>query len=237
MHLMETIKIAKYLALCGIASRRKCEDLVKEGSVRLNGKILTNVAKRINPGSDIILFNGKPVKAEKKVYFLLNKPAGYTTTASDPHAEKLVTSLVPMNPAVFPVGRLDKYTSGLLILTNDGALAQKLTHPKFEIKKEYLINTNYPLTDGEVAMVKKGLALEDGFIKPDNFEQIGKKEFRIVLHSGKKRIVRRIIEKIGKKVAELHRVKIENLGLENLKPGEWKKITIEEILKLTAKNA
>lgn len=229
----ETIKIAKYLSECGIASRRKAENLVKQGLVFVNGKIMNDVAKRIDPERDKVKFGGKTVKPAECVYYLLHKPLGYTSTTADSHAEKLVTALVPKDPAVWPVGRLDKNTTGLIILTNDGNLTQKLTHPKYEIEKEYLITTDKPLNESEIKKISGGLLLEDGFIKPDKFEEIRPGNYGIILHSGKKRIVRRIIEKTGKRVAELKRVRMDFLTLGGLKPGKWRRLAANEVKALT----
>lgn len=228
---MEKIKISKYLASAGLCSRRKCEEFVKMGVVKINGKV-ASVEERINPDKDIIEFKNKKIEIQKKIYYLLYKPTGYTTTTKDRHAEKIITSLLPKNPKVWPVGRLDKFTSGLIILTNDGELTQKLTHPKYEKKKEYSIITNKPLTKEEISKIKKGLQLEDGFIKPDTFKELGEQNYKMVLHSGKKRIIRRVIEKFGKKVSQLKRVKLDNLTLGNLKIGQYRKLNQAEIKKL-----
>lgn len=234
---MQTIKIAKYLAECGLDSRRKCEEIVLRGLVSVNGKTNTNVALRIDPKRDIISYRGKQILPAAKVYYLLNKPIGYTSTTEDAHADKLVTDLVPKNPAVYPVGRLDKFTSGLLLLTNDGALTQKLTHPSFEIRKEYLITTNLPLQNSEIRNIQDGVKLEDGFIKPDKFEEISSKIYRITIHSGQKRVVRRIIESTSKRVAQLNRDRFADLTLGNLQPGQWRKLTSEEIKNLQKNDA
>lgn len=228
----KTVKIAKYLAQAGVASRRKAEALVKQGLVSVNGKISADPALRVNPKTDKILYRGKPLSPAQKVYYLLNKPAGYTCTAQDPHAEKLVGELVPAEPRVWPVGRLDKMTSGLLILTNDGDLALSLTHPRYRVEKEYEITADFPLTEDEIAAVQKGVSLEDGFIRPDRFEKIGGKRYRIVIHSGKKRVVRRIVEKIGKSVAQLKRTRVGSLELQNLPLGKWRRLSPAEIKKL-----
>lgn len=228
----KTVKIAKYLAQAGVASRRKAEALVKQGLVSVNGKISADPALRVNPKTDKILYGGKPLSPAQKVYYLLNKPVGYTCTAQDPHAEKLVGELVPAEPRVWPVGRLDKMTSGLLILTNDGDLALSLTHPRYRVEKEYEITADFPLTEDEIAAVQKGVSLEDGFIRPDRFEKIGGKRYRIVIHSGKKRVVRRIVEKIGKSVAQLKRTRVGSLELQNLPLGKWRRLSPAEIKKL-----
>jgi len=229
---MASIKISKYLSEAGIASRRKAEGLVAQGLVFINGKKNTNVAARIDPATDKVEFNGKPVQIQKQVYYLLNKPAGYTSTTEDPHARKLITELVPDAPKVWPVGRLDKYTSGLILLTNDGQLTLKLTHPRYQVEKEYEIIPNYPLTAAEIDAVRRGVKLDDGFIKPDRFETVGNKIYRIIIHSGKKRVVRKIIEKIGKTVIDLKRVRIDFLTIDNLQIGQWRPLTAEEIKKL-----
>ena len=228
----KTVKIAKYLAQAGVASRRKAEALVKQGLVSVNGKISADPALRVNPKTDRILYRGKPLSPAQKVYYLLNKPVGYTCTVQDSHAEKLVGELVPAEPRVWPVGRLDKMTSGLLILTNDGDLALSLTHPRYRVEKEYEITADFPLTEDEIAAVQKGVSLEDGFIRPDRFEKIGGKRYRIVIHSGKKRVVRRIVEKIGKSVAQLKRTRVGSLELQNLPLGKWRRLSPAEIKKL-----
>ncbi len=233
----KTIKIAKYLAQAGVASRRKAEALVKQGLVSVNGKTSADPALRVNPETDKVLYRGKALSPAQKVYYLLNKPAGYTCTAQDPHAEKLVGELVPAEPKVWPVGRLDKMTSGLLILTNDGDLALSLTHPRYRVEKEYEITADFPLAENEIAAVQKGVLLEDGFIRPDRFEKIGGKRYRIVIHSGKKRVVRRIIEKTGKSVAQLKRTRVGSLKLQDLPPGKWRRLSPTEIKKLAQKTA
>jgi len=228
-----TIKISKYLSEAGIASRRKAESLVEMGLVSVNGKKMVNVAARIDPKKDKIEFEGKAVVLPTLVYYLLNKPAGYTSTTEDKHAEKLITSLVPKTPKVWPVGRLDKYTTGLILLTNDGDLTQKLTHPSYEIEKEYEIVANLPLTSNEVGAVQRGVKLEDGFVKPDRFETIGENRYRIVIHSGKKHIVRRIIEKIGKNVIDLQRIRVGSLTLKDLPSGKWRSLNADDIKKMS----
>ena len=229
---MSSIKIAKFLAECGIASRRKAEELVRQGLVSVNGQIMADVAKRIVPSADIVEFRGKKITPKNLVYYLLNKPIGYTATTEDRHAEKLVTQLVPPSPPVWPVGRLDKNTTGLMILTNDGRLTQKLTHPKFETEKEYLVTTNFPLAGNEIRKILNGARLDDGFVKPDRFQKMSATLYRIVLHSGQKRVVRRLVETTGKRVAELKRVRMDFLTLDDLAPGKWRKLTAAEVKKL-----
>jgi len=229
---MSIEKIAKYLAGCGIASRRKSEEFVKRGLVFVNGKKMADVAKRIDPETDTVEFNGQVIRPKKLVYYLLNKPLGCVSTTKDAHAKKLVTDLVPKNPLVWPVGRLDKNTEGLMILTNDGALTQKLTHPKYEMEKEYLVSVNTPLSYDEIKKIKAGIALEDGFINPDYWGELKGGFYKIILHSGKKRIIRRIIEKVGHRVIKLKRVRIDSLALDHLRPGCWRSLTNSEIASL-----
>lgn len=230
---MATIKIAKFISEAGIASRRKAQILIEQGLIFVNGKVLNDPARRINPLVDKVAYLGKPVTAAALVYYLLNKPVGYTSTTEDPHARELVTALVPKDPKVWPVGRLDKFTSGMIVLTNDGELTQRLTHPKFEIQKEYEIITNVPLNSAEISQIQRGMRLEDGFVKPDRFEALGAKIYRITLHSGKKRVVRRIIENTGKAVAQLKRIRIGSLTLGTLHPAKWRRLDSKDIARLT----
>lgn len=232
---MTTIKISKFLSEAGIASRRKAESLVMQGLVFVNGSVLTNPARRIDPEADRIIYNGKNVKPQLNVYYLLNKPLGYTSTTYDPHSENLVTELVPPKPKVWPVGRLDKFTSGLMIITNDGNLTQRLTHPSFLVKKEYEIVTNIPLTNSDINAISRGLYLDDGFIRPDCFKKTGEKSYCIVIHSGKKRIVRRIIEKTGKSVSQLKRLRIGPISINGLHSGKWRYLNNKEIRQLLSK--
>jgi 23S rRNA pseudouridine2605 synthase len=224
-----TIKISKYLSQAGIASRREGETLVKQGLVSVNGKKITNPAVRINPEKDKVAYRGKILAMENKVYYLLNKPLGYTCTAQDPHAKKLIVALVPKEPKVWPVGRLDKMTSGLIVMTNDGDLTLKLTHPRYEMEKEYELSANHSLSPAEIKTIQKGVSLEDGFIRPDRFEQIGPNRYRITIHSGKKRVVRRIIEKVGKSVVKLKRIRAASLVLGDLPDGKWRHLSEKEI--------
>lgn len=230
---MSTIKISKFLSEAGVASRRKSETLVTQGLIFVNGKKMANVARRIDPAKDKIAFNGKPVQIQNLAYYLLDKPVGYTSTTEDAHARKLITELVPEFPKVWPVGRLDKYTSGLILLTNDGQMTLKLTHPRYRVEKEYEITAGKPLNEAEIKFIQRGIKLEDGFIKPDRFEKIGDNSYRIVIHSGKKHVVRRLIEKTGNSVARLKRTRIGFLTLDGLQTGKWRPLTQREIKKLT----
>jgi 23S rRNA pseudouridine2605 synthase len=229
---MASIKISKFLSEAGIASRRKAETLVTRGLIFINGKKTTNVATRIDPETDKVTYDGKTASVQKMVYYLLNKPVGYTSTTEDIHAQKLITELVPKTLKVWPVGRLDKYTSGLILLTNDGQLTLKLTHPRYRVEKEYEIVTEHPMPESEIESIQRGIKLEDGFIKPDRFEKTDEKAYRIIIHSGKKHVVRRLIEKTGSSVVQLKRIRIGFLTLGKLKAGQWRPLTEKEIKNL-----
>lgn len=225
------MRIAKYIASCGIASRRKAEELVANGKVMLNEEIITDLGRKIEPGQDVISVDAKVCEPQKKVYYLLNKPAGYTTTLADPHAKKIITELVPEEPFVWPVGRLDRETSGLILMTNDGELTQKLTHPSFGKEKEYIATSDFALSEKEITEITNGITLEDGRIKPDLFESKGDNIYRIVIHEGRNRLIRRIFEHFGKNVIQLERTRIQSLR-NDLEKGKWRELTKEEILEL-----
>ena len=233
---MEEIRLQKYLANCGIASRRKCEEFILQGKVEVNGKIIKELGSKINPEKDIVKFDGKDVKKEKKlVYILLNKPIGYVTTAEDQFHRDTVLDLVKVKERIVPVGRLDMYTSGALILTNDGDFVYKVTHPKHEINKTYTVTIKGIVQNNEVEELRKGVKIEDYTTKPakvkilktDVEKDISRLE--ITIHEGKNRQVRKMCEAIGRKVLALHRSKIGNIGVKKLKLGQWRYLTQKEI--------
>lgn len=233
---MEEIRLQKYLANCGIASRRKCEEYILEGKVEVNGKIIKELGTKINPTNDIVKFDGKEVKEEKNfVYILLNKPIGYVTTVEDQFHRDTVLDLVKVKERIVPVGRLDMYTSGALILTNDGDFVYKITHPKHEINKTYTVTLKGIIQNNEVEQLRKGVKIEDYITKPakvkilktDLEKDISKLE--ITIHEGKNRQVRKMCEAIGKKVLALHRSKIGNIGVKDLKLGQWRYLSRKEI--------
>lgn len=223
------MRIAKYLAASGLGSRRKCEELVAQGRVRINGTIVGSPAEKVDPDSDVVEFDGKKVSPQRLVCYALNKPVGYTTSTKDAHAEKLVTELVPAEPPVWPAGRLDKETSGLLIMTNDGVLTQRLTHPSFEKEKEYIVTTDRDLSEFEVGRIQRGVVLEDGPVRPDLFEQAGERTYRIVIHEGRKRIIRRLFASFKTRVDKLERIRVGRITLDDLKPGRSRELTKTEI--------
>ena len=236
---MEEIRLQKFLANSGIASRRKCEEFIIQGKVKVNGKVVTQLGIKINPEKDEILFNEKKIKNqnEEKIYILLNKPIGYVTTAKDQFNRPTVLDLIKgVSERIVPVGRLDMYTSGALILTNDGDFIYKITHPKNEITKTYTVTLIGIVEDEEIEQLKKGVKLDTGFItSPANVKILkidyekNNSRLEITIHEGKNREIRKMCEAIGKKVIALHRTKIGNLTVKDLKIGQWKYLTNKDI--------
>lgn len=228
----QLIRLNKYIANAGICSRREADTLIQSGVVKVNGQIITTLGYKIKP-TDVVEVEGQKIKNEKKVYILLNKPKDYLTTTKDPQNRKTVMELVKnaCKERVFPVGRLDRQTTGLLLLTNDGELADKLMHPKSKIPKLYhiVLHKNFSGTDFE--KLSKGIELEDGFIKPDALSYaMGKKnELGIQIHSGRNRIIRRIFEHLGYDVIKLDRVMYAGLTKKNLPRGKWRFLTEKEV--------
>lgn len=235
----EAIRLQKYMAEVGIASRRKAEELILEGKVKVNGKIANELGIKILPNKDIVEYNGKKVVLEKEyVYILLNKPIGYVTTVKDQFNRDSILDLVKTNKRIVPVGRLDMYTSGAIILTNDGDFVYKVTHPKHEIEKTYTVTIKGIVKSNEVEELKKGVKIEDYITKParvkilktDEEKNISRLE--ITIHEGKNRQVRKMCEAIGHKVLALHRSKIAGIGVKNLELGKWRYLTKNEVRKI-----
>lgn len=230
-------RLQKYLANNGIASRRKCEELILEGKISVNGKVVRELGTKINPEIDKVEYNGKIVnKEEKKVYVLLNKPIGYVTTVKDQFNRDIVTDLIKgINVKLLPVGRLDMYTSGALILTNDGNFIYHVTHPSHEVEKTYTVTLKGKVNKDEVEKLKTGVEIDDYTTKParvkilkiDEEKNISRLE--IVIHEGKNRQVRKMCEAVGKKVIALHRTKIGNIGVKDLKIGQWRYLNYNEV--------
>ena len=235
---MEQIRLQKCLAEAGIASRRKCEEYIEQGRVKVNNKI-AELGTKVNPEVNIILFDDKKIeKKEELVYILLNKPIGYVTTAKDQFSRNSVLDLVKVKQRIVPVGRLDMYTSGALLLSNDGDFIYKVTHPKHEIDKTYTVTLHGISTNEEVESLRNGVKIDDYITKPakvkilktDIEKNISRLE--ITIHEGKNRQVRKMCEAIGKKVQALHRTKIGNIVVKDLKLGQWKYLNEEEIHEL-----
>ena len=232
-------RLQKYLANCGIASRRKCEEYILQGKVKVNGEIVTELGTKINPEKDIIEFENKQVKESTKyVYVLLNKPIGYVTTSDDQFGRETVLDLVKVRERIVPIGRLDMYTSGALILTNDGDFVYKITHPKHEINKTYTVTVKGIVQDREVEQLRKGVKIEDYTTKPakvkilktDVEKDISRLE--ITIHEGKNRQVRKMCEAVGRKVLALHRSKIGNIGVKDIELGKWRFLSEKEVQQL-----
>ena len=229
----EEIRLNKYIANSGVCSRREADNFILAGVVTVNGEVVTELGTKVNIYTDDVRFNGERLKGEEKVYIVMNKPKGYVTTASDPHADKTVMDLLKgCGARVFPVGRLDKNTTGVLMFTNDGEIAEKLTHPSYDKKKIYQVSLDGKLKREDYEKILSGVELSDGVITADELEYIEEDDHRklgIEIHSGKNRIVRRIFESLGYEVKALDRVYFAGLTKKGLKRGEWRFLTEGEI--------
>ena len=223
----------KYLANAGVCSRREADTFIEAGVVSVNGVVVTELGTKVKR-SDEVKFHDQLVKIEKKVYVLLNKPKDYVTTSDDPQNRKTVMDLVKdaCPERIYPVGRLDRNTTGVLLLTNDGELASKLTHPQFLKKKIYHVHTDKAVTAADMRQIAEGIELDDGEIHADAIEyasETDKKQVGIEIHSGRNRIVRRIFEYLGYKVTKLDRTYFAGLTKKNLKRGDWRFLTEQEV--------
>lgn len=236
----DQIRLNKYIASTGVCSRREADEFITAGLVTVNGKLVTELGVKVGPG-DVVKYNGETLKEEKKVYLLLNKPKDYVTTVEDPHAKKTVLDLVKgaCKERIYPVGRLDRNTTGVLLLTNDGDLTKRLTHPKFEKLKIYHVHLSKNIKPADMEKISTGITLEDGFIKADSVsyaDPVDKTQVGIEIHSGRNHIVRRIFEHLGYEVVKLDRVYFAGLTKKNLPRGTWRFLTEREIgmLKMNA---
>lgn len=237
---MEEVRLQKYIAACGVCSRRNAELLILDGKIKVNGKIVTELGTKINSDTDVVEFNGKFLKPENEfVYILLNKPIGYVTTAKEQFGRPTVLDLVKnIKYRVLPVGRLDMYTSGAIILTNDGEFINRVTHPKNEVNKTYNATVRGIVSSEDVRRLEEGVEIENytsgkakvKILKTDESKNISR--LQITIHEGKNREVRKMCEAIGKNVIALHRCKIGDLDVKDLKIGEWKYLNKEDLLKI-----
>ncbi len=235
---MEKMRLQKFLSNSGICSRRNAEKIILEGKISINGKIVSELGVKIDPEKDVVVFNGKEVRLESKhVYVLLNKPVGYVTTVKEQFGRPTVIDLVKdIDVKLLPVGRLDMYTSGALILTNDGDFIYKVTHPKNEVEKTYRATVRGIVTNEDVKKLEAGVKIDDyisnkakvRILKIDEIKRISRLE--IIIHEGKNREVRKMCEFIGKKVIALHRSKIGKISVQDLKIGEWRYLKKEEVI-------
>ena len=229
----EEIRLNKFIANSGVCSRREADTYIQAGVVTVNGEVVTELGTKVNVLNDDVRFNGERLKGEEKVYIVMNKPKGYVTTASDPHAEKTVMDLLKGCTArVYPVGRLDKATTGVLMFTNDGEIAERLTHPSYDKKKIYQVILDHELSQDDYEKILQGIELSDGVVAADELEYIDENDHRrlgIEIHSGKNRIVRRIFESLGYDVRALDRVYFAGLTKKGVSKGEWRYLTEGEV--------
>ncbi|MBQ6425558.1 MAG: rRNA pseudouridine synthase [Clostridia bacterium] len=232
---MEEERLQKYMASCGVASRRACEEIIRSGRVRVNGKT-ASLGMSVDPGSDWVEVDGKRIRREsRRVWIMLYKPRGVVSTSSDPQNRKTVQDCVKGVPErLFHVGRLDINSEGLILLTNDGERANKMMHPKYRVEKTYYAVCDGKLTAQEIASLTNGVELEDGMTAPAKIRSVrenrdGNTSFLIVIHEGRNRQVRRMLEAVGHRTLRLKREKYGPLELDGMKPGEWRYLTEEEI--------
>jgi pseudouridine synthase len=228
------IRLNKYLATCGLGSRRKCDDLISVGAIKVNGEVVTELGSRIDPDHDIVEYYSQRVTPQvQQIYILLNKPPRVVTTVSDEKRRKTVLDLIDIKQRIFPVGRLDYNTTGALLLTSDGKLTYLLTHPKFEVSKMYRVLLDKRIRPIDLHHLRKGIKLDDRMTSPCKVEEIriidNASFLEIELHEGRNRQIRRMLEVLGYAVKKLHRVEFAGLRVDNLKPGEWRRLRSQEI--------
>jgi 23S rRNA pseudouridine2605 synthase len=227
------IRLNRYISNAGVCSRRDADKLIGEGLVTVNGEVVTELGRKVTL-VDVVCFDGKQLNPERKVYLLLNKPRGFVTTLDDPHAERTVMQLIQnaCSERIYPVGRLDMQTTGVLLFTNDGELAKKLTHPSYEKVKIYHVQLDKDFLQEDLEQIRKGIELEDGFIAADDIQLIDPNDLRqvgIEIHSGKNHIVRRIFNHLGYQVEKLDRVLFAGLTKKDLPRGRYRFLTQQEI--------
>jgi 23S rRNA pseudouridine2605 synthase len=227
------VRLAKYLASSGVASRRAAEELIRAGRVTVGGSPVTDPARDVS-GDEEICFDGERVQdSAARVVYAVHKPAGVISTASDPQGRPTVVSLVPSAARLYPVGRLDLDTTGLILLTNDGALAHRLTHPSFEVPKTYrVVVTHGPIRDRALRALRDGVRLEDGPSAPARARRLSPDTLEITIHEGRKRQVKRMLEAVGHPVTKLQRVRFGSLELGDLRPGAFRRLTAAEVEEL-----
>lgn len=228
------IRLNRYLAMCGLGSRRKCDELIAGGAVRVNGKVVTEMGTRIHPDTDRVEYFNREVKPEEKfLYILLNKPLRTVTTTSDEKKRKTVLDLIELNERLFPVGRLDFNTTGALLITNDGKLAYYLAHPRFEVTKIYRVLLDKRIRAIDLHHFQRGLDLEGRMTSPCRAEEVriidNRSYLEVELHEGRNRQIRKMFEKLGYQVTELHRIEFAGLRIENMRKGDWRSLTPREV--------
>lgn len=227
-------RLQKYIARCGVASRRKAEELITNGSVKVNGSVVTELGTKVDTDRDIVTIDNKKISEnDKLIYIKLYKPEGYVTTVKDQFDRKTVLDLIQITERIYPIGRLDYNTSGLLLLTNDGDLANKLMHPKYHIYKTYVADIDGRIMDEEINKLKTGVSIEDYKTAPAKVKLLkytgNTSTVQISIYEGKNRQVRKMLDAVGHQVRTLKRVSFGEIGLDNLKPGSWAYLNEDEI--------
>jgi 23S rRNA pseudouridine2605 synthase/23S rRNA pseudouridine2604 synthase len=226
---MTLMRLQKFLSAAGVCSRRKAEDLIRAGRVRVNGQVVVALGAKTDPQTDRVSVDGQAVRpAERMIYIALNKPRGYVCSCR--HAgKKIVLDLVDVSERVYPVGRLDKESTGLLLLTNDGRLHLKLSHPSFDHEKEYEVVVERPISDGALRRMAEGMPILNTRTRPAVVHRIGERHFRIVLKEGRNRQIRRMVSRLGNEVVELRRIRVAHIRLDRLPEGKWRHLTDPEV--------
>ena len=225
---MTTMRLQKFLSEAGICSRRKGEEYIRQGLVRVNSRIVTELGTKVDSEKDRVEFDGKVIALKSEpMYIVLNKPKGYVTSCSHP-GEKIVLDLIDIPERVYPIGRLDKDSIGLLILTNDGSLHHKLSHPSFDHEKEYDVTVSKPITDGSLRNIASGLPMMGSKTRPAKIRRISSRRFHIILKEGRNRQIRRMVRKVGNRVTRLRRIRVSKIKLGRLAEGAWRNLTEKE---------
>lgn len=228
------MRLNRYIASCTEYSRRQADRLIEQGRIKINGKVVKDFSQSFSAG-DIVYLDNKILRPKKLVYYIVNKPAGVVVSRRDEHAKKLITDLVPPQPPVFPVGRLDKNSTGLILMTNDGEIAQELMHPKYGHEKEYLVVLKEELSDKQLVSLKQGIVLSEGLAVFDKIKFIKAKQYKVVIHQGWNRQIRRMFQAVGNEVVQLKRVRLAGLSLGGLPEGKYIKITKNKLMSLINK--
>jgi len=229
---MPLIRLQKFLSEAGACSRRKGEDHIRSGHVAVNGEVVTTLGTKVNPETDTVHLNGRPVvRSDRLVYVMLNKPQGVVTSCHH-RGDPVVTDLVDCPQRLFPVGRLDKASTGLLLLTNDGRIHHRLSHPSFDHEKAYDVTVQRPIDDASLAAMQKGVRLAGVMTRRAQVRRLSARRFHIVLKEGRNRQIRRMVEKMGHRVVRLHRIRVANVKLGGLGKGEWRHLTQGELRQL-----